>query len=322
MDGLPISEQDTKIDKDTIMGPPRLPGMTYDEHGTQILTLEQLLACTSAVKRSRDETDEDITHSQLQARFDEATTTWQASSCRDELLKIITEHQPDDGDFDKVVCLGSGRFCQRESNDPGIPSTATPGPGKKSIIQLACVVDIAREMEKKCQCKVDLLAQDPQYTPRDLALLASQGVQVLEMDVERHGLNVAKDHMGPRTILFEFHASKDPNTLEDMYSGDIGLVIGSSVERVYDAVSMCWKGDERLDRQSALDLMDKFEDTHDSCDFPLSDEHTWVFRDLEIYWLAEGESDADSGQECDGESEVQDSDIDSEEQESDLDSEE
>lgn len=71
-DGLYINEEGTNLSKNGARIPHRRLGMTYEEDGNELVTLDLLQACNSAAKTSRDETDEDITHAQLQVRFDEA----------------------------------------------------------------------------------------------------------------------------------------------------------------------------------------------------------------------------------------------------------
>lgn len=164
----------------------------------------------------------------LQSLFDEQMELWRSSTSRKALLDIINQHRPQKGGFNKVLCLGTGRFSEREVDYSSEMQGMPPGTNKRDMLQLASAVDVAAELGKGAQAgSVEVLAQEPRYQTQDLELLASQGVTVLKMDAGRKGLDVAMDHIGPRTLLFEFHISKDGYTADDFFGTEAGLYVCS-----------------------------------------------------------------------------------------------
>lgn len=248
-----------------------------------------------------DNPDEDVPLRELRGRFDDLMAEWQSSTCRNELLDIIIQHQPQGG-FDKVVCLGTGRFSERETDndeDP-LPASVRRNSNKTHLAQLVCAVDVAAELGSGRQggnAAVQVLAQEPFYEARDLELLTSQGVTVLPWDWDRKGLNVAMDHIGPRTLLFELYVFKDDRTARDFFGTDAALYVCTPVDSFGESIASGWKRLMRgLRQESRQSIVTKFKQKHDGCGVPYDTEVEKALFGLHVYWPKKRESDGQEGE--------------------------
>lgn len=178
--------------------------------------------------------------------------------------------------FDKVVCIATWSF-----QDPcGVSTT-------ESMVQFACAFDTATELEKRGDsgtAGIRVFAQDPLYTPLDIEFLSRRGVTVLKMDPLRIGLNVAKDHMGPQALLFEFFVTMNNKPLiEDLYASDIGMRVGTPSRFL----------NREGHRFEDVEMGNRFNETHVRCEFPEFKEDKWAhggtnthraFDGLNVHW--------------------------------------
>ena len=106
---------------------------------------------------------------------------------------------PDGGwHFDKVVCLGIASFIC-------LPR------GKRSLLQLACVLETAKEQEKRghvAECRIRVFAQEPKYTAKNVDFLREQEVTVLPIADEQLGFHHGTEHISRRTMLFKSHVPR------------------------------------------------------------------------------------------------------------------
>ena len=224
--------------------------------------------------QTHDSSDADLLE-KVTADFAKQSELWRQSKSREDLLDIINSNKPEGGwRFQKIVCLGSGSFL------PGVPGVPE-GLNETSMLQMACAIDLAGELERRglSETNIQVFAQDPRYYNEDVTLLTSYGVEVLEMDrtLPWFSLNVAKNHLGPRTLLFEFGIPKVEQTCDDLFGSTTGMHIG---------IGSWWiRGPPR----NRPELADQFDSRHVSCKFPLSEGLEKAFGTDEVHWPRAGE---------------------------------
>lgn len=201
----------------------------------------------------------DLSPEQLQVELDKKTKIWHESTCRKMFLDIIDRVKPSAGwHFDKVVCLVTGAF-----------ASTPPEWLEISLYQLACVLDTAKALVQRGHAADDgvkVVAQDMVYTPQDSAFLGTLGVEVLKTEWIT-GLQKAKDHLGPLTLLFEWHIEYGDRVCSDLYESEIGLRVCSGSGFMRSGPVQELDGTPRIP-DFFVHLADRFDAMHGACEFP------------------------------------------------------
>lgn len=211
--------------------------------------------------------DGDLRIDRLQQDFDEKMDMWRQSTCRATLLDLIDRSKPSDGwRIDKILCLGTGSFCfYYEGTRP------------RSMLQFACAVDIANELRNPGPpggSTIQIFAQDPKYRQLDVDLLTRLGVEHLETVDNSKDFGAAKDHLGPRTLLFEFFLPKYRPMFHDLYTAVTAMQVGTGTEIIREL------GCSRRRRK----VLKRFDEEHDCVEFPWCEENPYAFFPLKVHW--------------------------------------
>lgn len=94
----------------------------------------------------------------------------------------------------------------------------------------AIIVDIAGELKRRGHANpsgLAVYAQEPQYRSVEVEFVSRKCVAKLEMRHPRRGLNVAEEHLGLSTLLFEYCILKDEQTCRALLEAGIGMRIGT-----------------------------------------------------------------------------------------------
>lgn len=214
--------------------------------------------------------DKDATLADLQKAFARHGKTWKQSTCREKLLHMLKQNQSEAVvNIGTTVVLASGSF-----------STMNVEGNKRSMLQFACAVDVAREMEKLADTEIRIFAQDPAYSDIDKEFCASLGVTVLHATLYDQSLGPAKDLLGPRTVLFEFFMSMEREGVLDLLRAENRLYIGSSLSG-YSRSGWTPPQDRGVDVKT---MAEEWVKTHAQRRFPGFLEDEPVFMGLMVYW--------------------------------------
>lgn len=220
--------------------------------------------------------DRHFSPAELKTALDEKAAIWRGSTCRKEFLELIDRIKPSAGwQFDKVVCLGTGRFANTCSASP-----------ETAMFQLVCVLDTAEALAQQGHPggkAVGIFAQDPDNSPRDFAFLRTMGVEVVESTYNDELQKVNK-HLGPGTMLFEWRIECGEQIATQIYEPAIGLRICSGTRFLRECPVRQLDGEP--DPKCArffLELADEFDAEHGACDFPQWHEEDDPFGQV-IHW--------------------------------------
>lgn len=213
--------------------------------------------------------DLSITAEQLRKDFDKKLKVWRASSCRRVLLSMLRKNAPDEGwNFTKAVCLATGSF-----------STQNLERNRRSLLQLACFVDLVSVVGEGLK----LYAQEPMYSPADVAFLSSLSIQTMQMDLTHDaegnlvpydpGMGPAKQYFGPSTLVADFFMYKSPAALRDFFEVEHGMYLGPEFNQA------SFTGNEEL-----LNEKVKFEGMYLKKWMPRYEEEPGVFEGLMVFW--------------------------------------
>lgn len=214
--------------------------------------------------------DSSITIEQLQQDFERKLKVWQASSCRKLLFQLLKKNAPDDGwKIERAVCLATGSF-----------STFNSELNRRSVLQLASFVDLAREMGDWTGEKIEMFAQEPKYARVDEEFLAALGVKVLRIEAAIRasaradsGLGPVKRYLSSSTAVCDFFLSMDSTATTEFFAAEHGLYIGTPFEQAF------------VSRDVELRLArDRFEEDYERRKLPILEEEPGVFEGLMIYW--------------------------------------
>lgn len=230
--------------------------------------------------------DDDVTQEDLRREFEYALDTWRKSACRNELLDIINSEAPKGGwRFRKIVCLATGSFSTR-STRIGENRFDTPGSYGEEMLQFACVIDTAHELKQRGHTQgvdLQLFFQDPWYSHIDRGLITGIGGTVLQSEPGQDYMGLAKDHLGRRTLLFEFCVDRSKSMWTDLVTAETGMHVGvpARVLRLGAERRERWRDEEP---GYYLALIDRFDRWHTACEFPAFDFQPAAFRSLAVHW--------------------------------------
>ena len=232
-------------------------------------------APTSTVIRNVPAAAKDVTLDSLTADYTRKRRTWQQSSCRSAICRILDRQQPDDGwPITKAVCLASGSL----SRDNWECS-------KRSMFQFVAFIDVVQHLEASTSTSIHLFAQDPQYTALDGEFLAKFDVEMLHIPegiTVGQDLHSAKMHIGPETLVFEFFMEVGPKPMHDLLDSDMHVYIGTSFREKLIAQN------GKADRGSLELRYKEFQKKYESRYFPRFEEDSNVFEGLMIHWKEPG----------------------------------
>lgn len=255
------------------------------------------------MKPSPSTIDRRATLESVTADFEKRSKIWKSSSCRREVRQILDRQKPDDGwALSKAVCLGTGSF-HRDNMDCR----------KRSMFQLAAFVDIVRLLQLTSPKPIELFAQDPFYTDLDMEFLCSLNVHVLEADfneyVTANSLQLANEHVGPESVVFEFFTDAGPVFLRELTLSNSRLYICSSlrgrmspdnvVESDPDKPNLDVSSKRTLNGEEEVRVVKKFYETHEWMHFPEFEEDRHIFLGLAFHWKALAEEEDDNLPELD-----------------------
>lgn len=230
-------------------------------------------------------TDRAITVEHLQRDFEKKIRLWRGSPGRKTLLQMLTKNAPDEGwKFDKAVCLATGSF-----------STQNLELNRRGMLQLACFMDLATEMGK-ARCggdgEMEVLAQEPKYSPLDRAFLSTLSISVLATEPGVSSLGPAKSHLGPSTLLCDFFMNMSPQAEREFFAAPPGLYVGTP----FVGKTAVREGIEEGEEEGLRVVREKFEKRYVRRNFPISWEGSvdpGVFEGLSIWWPDPGEEEKD-----------------------------
>lgn len=223
--------------------------------------------------------DRSITAEDLQRDFHKKRKLWQASSCRKALIQTLDKSRQDEGwVLTKAICLATGSF-----------STHNFEMNKRSMLQLACFIDLAEVMGEESGAKIEMFAQEPSYNKVDEEFLAGLSITVLHIPAGMNpydiGLGPSKAHMGPNTLTCNFFMNISLTAVEEFFGIEHGLYLGTPFNQTYKVSAPHFaKARETFHEEYAMKKLPRFE------------EDPGVFEGLVVYWPEpREEKDGDEG---------------------------
>lgn len=142
---------------------------------------------------------------------------WRGTACRKSVVEVLSRIRPEEGwRICNAVCLASGSF-SRDNLECR----------KRTMWQFAVFVDVVEHLKADSGCKLNVVAQEPMYTPLDLDFMGRRGISVLQSScVDDDRLGLARDHLGPDTFCFEPFMDMGSGRLRDVVFGGFALYIG------------------------------------------------------------------------------------------------
>ena len=166
----------------------------------------------------------DTTLSKIQTHFRATTKKWQSSSCRAQVLRILSQQQPDAGwHLTTALCLATGSYSRDNAQLT-----------QRSMQQFVVFHDLAVHLHSIQDDDVlAMYAQEPAYTPLDAEFLRALDVGVLETTSRdaTGGLGAVAQHLGGGSFVFEPFMDMTPQGMRELCASDAALYIGSSLQR-------------------------------------------------------------------------------------------
>ncbi|KAF2124299.1 hypothetical protein P153DRAFT_390849 [Dothidotthia symphoricarpi CBS 119687] len=214
-------------------------------------------------------TVEGLTSEKLLEDFKKLEDRWTETTCAKQIKAILDRREWDIG---VAVCIGIGSFSLDWHHR------------HRSLWQLVLFMDVVGHLKEQ-NPSLTLYAQEPTFTPVDIAFLKSLAVTVVESAVE--------SHISPQTFVYAPFVDWCillPVFLKDKKPA---LYVGNEIQDDYTAVTQGKKGSlEKLDESNEVGK--KFLQEREMARLEEFDMHLNALSGLCIYWNKEGEEEDDA----------------------------